>query len=377
MTNNSYFKYNFPKINGKNSTNYFNTYANMADIVMNKLYGYFVKYDRLTPLINSTFRNSDASVLDIFIDCNDIFNHVGVKDENASFIDRKNKLYITSGIVNMCAHYRNFFRKYYSTTTRFWLLYSHNVLFHNQQFSQYDRDDINISEIISENIAALESLCPYLPDIMWCDSVDGFENALVMKQILDFERNIVHNNNPAILISKDPYNYLIPAEIPNTYILRPKKYNGEDLSYIVDFNTCLYAYVNDVYNKTLSPALGGVTVDPDRLGILMALGKVPTRNLNVICRIDTILNILMSSGYGYHIYDIKTFLDQIPLPPKVNRYEVTCRYCALDILYSAIAYNEAPKKFIYTGMVNLYDSETVKRINETYFRYIPLDLEVL
>lgn len=354
--------------------NYYNT-PNMGDLIMSKMYGYFVKYDRLAFLINATFRNSDADVLDIFIDCNDIFNHIVVPDEN-SFINQKNKLYISSGIINMCAHYRNFFKRYYSTHTRFWLLYSHQAIFHSQRFEQYKRKDVGVTRTLAENLVVLESLCPYLPDIMWCDTSDGFENTLTMKQILDFERSFNGLDNPAIMITKDPYNYMIPAEIPNTFILRPKKSKGEDLSYIASFDSCIPMYIADVYKKTPEP-MQFISIDPDKLSLLMAIGKVPSRNLKSICRLDTVLKVLSSCGFSHHIYDIETYLDQLQLPPKINKFEVSCRYHALDILYNALAYNEISRKFNYTGMVDLYDPETVKRINETYFRDIPLDLEVL
>ena len=102
----------------KNITGYI-----LDNILLNVIYGYYVKYDRLESLINHAYANSGATELNIFINMTDIFTRIDryLSDRNSII---SNPLVITSGLINMVAHYRNFFTTRYRCNTRFWLIES-------------------------------------------------------------------------------------------------------------------------------------------------------------------------------------------------------------------------------------------------------------
>ena len=81
-------------------------YANLDTLVSSVIYGYYTKYDRLIPLINENFVGSTATTLDIFVDVMDIFRRLDKASSKNSFFTITNPLVVTSGIINMIAHYR-------------------------------------------------------------------------------------------------------------------------------------------------------------------------------------------------------------------------------------------------------------------------------
>ena len=52
------------------------TSANLDELVSNVMYGYYVKYDTLTGLINTNYSGSNATTIDIYIDMQDILRHI-------------------------------------------------------------------------------------------------------------------------------------------------------------------------------------------------------------------------------------------------------------------------------------------------------------
>ena len=97
------------------------------------IYGSYVKMDRMQKIVFETFSNTsiaEATHLNIFIDLystlHPIFSeHFRVNIEN--YTD------VTSGIINMCAHYRKFFRGL-GVHTSFYLIYSDNTCDFNRKF---------------------------------------------------------------------------------------------------------------------------------------------------------------------------------------------------------------------------------------------------
>lgn len=351
---------------------FFNS-GNTDELLMNCIYGYYVKYEQLSKLININFAGSNATTLDIFIDYDDICSKVISKMNTPGSIPPINKLFITAGIVNMCGHYREFFRRYYKTYTRFWILHSEDIKYHSLQYKEFKRKDITSNKnIIDENINILSTLCLYLPDIQFI-STSGFENAVIAANIIKNERSL-GNGNPVLYITKDYYNYLLAAEIQNTFILRPKKTKDGDVSELISFESSYVAYVQSVFKSNPS-----IILPPTKLGAFMALTKVPSRGLKSLCRIGTAekgLYRAITDGMVpvEYVWDLESLFEETKL--NIDIYQAIYRFKALDIIYNESAYTNTIHPN-YTGIVNLYDPNSVKQINDKYFRNIPLDLEVI
>ena len=117
----------------------------------------------------------------------------------------------------------------------------------------------------------------------------------------------------------------------------------------------------------------------------MALTRNSSRHIPSKLRIDTALRKLsplaqpnqsLGAQTQYpHVWDIKALLTQLGVDS--DPFEIELRYKAIDIPIMYEAFKVHPVNTIYTSIVNLYAPEEVKKINEQYFKGIPLDLEVL
>lgn len=97
------------------------------------LYGSFVKMDRMQQLTVNTFSNTSiasATNLNIFIDLYSVLKSIFSESYRTDISDYTS---ITSGIVNMCSHYRTFFKRL-SVRTKFYLIYSFNTCDINRKF---------------------------------------------------------------------------------------------------------------------------------------------------------------------------------------------------------------------------------------------------
>ena len=80
------------------------------------IYGSYVKKAVLTDLVYNTYSNSsiaEATELNIFIDLNSVMHPLYSEHNRILF---ENITDLSSGIINMCAHYRSFFRELFQGT---------------------------------------------------------------------------------------------------------------------------------------------------------------------------------------------------------------------------------------------------------------------
>ena len=91
-------------------------------LVEQLLFSNYIKYDRLKTLINESFKGSDATEINVVIDmysiCKSLYrNNIEIGDIGSI---------LTSSVINMIAHYRHFFRTYYGTDSKFYIINSIN-----------------------------------------------------------------------------------------------------------------------------------------------------------------------------------------------------------------------------------------------------------
>lgn len=341
------------------------------------IYGYYVKYTRLATLINSYFGGSDATVIDIFVDVHDIYKHALSFKAMKPELPMANRFYIAAGIINLCAHYREFFKSRYNTWSRFWLIDVESVDKHQLIYKPYDIQTINTNpadmNLVVDNNSILELICQYIPDVQFVKS-NGFDLGVNVLDIVSKEMSI-GNNNPRLIISRDPYANMISDSILDTFSVRPNKKGIADESVMVsEFNSSVY------YNERVFK-VSNCHIGSGMISVLSALTRMPSRRLNSLKRADVVLKKLQALAIEtnfkpqYHIWDIQQFIKDIALD--VDPYEAELRYKAIDIPIMYEAFKLDPASKIYNGMVNLYAPEDLKRINEKYFSNIPLDLEAL
>ena len=348
--------------------------ANTDQNLLNCMYGYYVKYDRLAQLINHHFAGSNASIIDIYIDMYNVAGRVFNYMKTPGVSPCNNQLFITAGIINMIAHYREFFRRYYKTQSRFWIVDGSDVSLHNKinpDFKHATQLTDSDKAIYLHNVEILSTLCPYLPDITMISS-KGIDFDIQVAYIVEVEHQTLSNNNPILVISKDPFSYLIPTVIPDAYVLNPRKNKDGDQSFIVHHNC-----VGD-YFHAINPSIPSTkTFLNEFMSFILACTRVPSRCIKNKCRLDSVLAgcSRVTNKYIPAAINFDTIYREAQI--HIDNTECKMRWDSIDITHMLMAFKFTPAALLYKGIVNLYDNESVKRINETYFRDLPLDLEVL
>lgn len=352
--------------------------ANLDSLISNCIYGYYIKYDRLAELINSEFYNSTANEVNIYIDLRDIMRHVDRYIINSK-IPITNALVLTSGLINMIAHYRYFFATRYQCTSKFWIIDSIDNVIARKMCNEFYTTPLstNMQQLYDTNMEFLGLLCQYINNAQYEKTeVDFVTKSL---SINDIENR---NKYPVFLITKDPFSFQA-CMYPNAYVLRPKKNATGDVSVLITKNTAIFNYMREISKdiKTI------VKIPIEQISMLMALSRVPSRHLKTIYNLKStqiiLHNTYINMGTEKYIWDLDQFINIMANFNREKHFEkiadqVRYRYMACEsVRYQTNAYNLLPESKTYNGIVNLYDPRGIQSINNEYFKSCPLDLNVL
>lgn len=351
----------------------------MSKVSISQIINYsWVRYEKLTELINLEYKDSQATRINMYIDLYSI-----LKPLYSSNIVIDDYSEITSCVINMCAHYRYFFRTRYNVETKIYLIWSNNVPFKNKEaYEGYNEKsaysmkvNTKISSLIEDNFSLLETLCPYIPDVMFVR--DTYEVGVIASYISQMQENIMY---PNLMVTRDCYNFQLAKGKYDFKILVPYKvrYDNDttmDKSYIVneEFAISWYIYKLGIRQPEVEKFLPG-----SMLSLLMALTRCPTRNITSLKNLPRaykdlvymVDNNIIPLG---HIYDVSKVAEVLHL----NSNVLVGRYYACDIPSQLMHYNLDPSINVRNHMINLYDGDAVKQINNKYFIKYPLDLNAL
>ena len=346
------------------------------------IYGSYVKIERLQQIVFETFANTsiaEATHLNIFIDLystlHPIFSeHYRVNIEN--YTD------VTAGIINMCAHYRRFF-KGLGVHTTFYLIYSDNTCEFNRKFvAGYNSNFLRKSQIkmfrdvVDNNLDLLATVCPYLPDIHFVKSINNWESAVIISNIIE----TLNDGSPNLIISRDLYPLQVCALYPWTSYLYPSKNRGMDYSIMVPLNEkpnfrkeFWNLYLKDKTNKVeydLTP------ISPLNMPLVCAMNGFNHRELNLLYNIAMAKKVILSINDGIDAkIDGFQLVNNEKVSNIVNVQIIESRLKAMDVTYALPYYKQDPEnnyKFI-----NLQDNGSLNMINSKYFEKNPLELNKL
>lgn len=343
------------------------------------LYSSYIKYSKLTEIINKEFIGCESSNCNLYIDLYSVF-----KPLYDPMISIKDSTMIPALVMNLCAHYREFFRKVYSTEINIYLVYSPNAPYNinNKLYKGYNSDFENkytsnsvIRDIINQGIRLLDIFIPYIHGIYFIHS-HSWESGVIIKEIINRNKN---KSYPNIVITKDPYNYQLVND-GECMIIRAKKGNKGDTSYSLNMNDCVYKYVLERKVK-FKPT---ISISPGLLPLIMTLSGLKARSVKSIYNISKSIRLIETGIKEYKFnngsnYDIDSLINNIillSLDTNLNEALLNHKYKALSIQYLHSIYVNSPAckslKFL-----DLYDPETVKKICNQYFIKYPIHLNEL
>ena len=347
------------------------------------IYGSYVKMDHMQKIVFETFANTsiaEATHLNIFIDLystlRPIFSeHYRVNIEN--YTD------ITAGIINMCAHYRKFFRGLGVGTT-FYLIYSDNTCEFNRKFvASYNYDFLMKSqikmfrEIVDANLDLLNTICPYLPDIHFVKSINNWESSVIISNIIE----TLNINSPNLIISRDLYPLQLCALYPWTSYLYPLKHkNGVDASIMVPLNE-KYNFRKEFWNLYIKDKGNNIKtnlepISPLNMPLVAAINGFKHRSLKTQYNISIAKKIILgiNNGEDTKINGFQLINDE-KAQDIINVHIVESILKSMDVTYALPYYKQDPEsKYKF---VNLQDNGSLNMINSKYFQNNPLELQKL
>ena len=341
--------------------------------------GNFIKYENLAPLINHAYKGSSATRINLFIDMYSCITGLYM----GNYIMPKNYKTLTSCIINMCAHYRHFFRHYLNVETDIYIVMGNNIQTNNHvmmkgwNYGQEKRMKENefVTRMIEDNVSLLGELCPYIPDchfVLTSNYESGSVIATVIEQVAD--------KIPNVIVSRDSYLFQLPSMYPDTCVLRPKKFEGKDMSYAVGPFKDMYDIVMfwNIYNQKKSET---EYIDPVNLPMLFALNGCKDRCIKSLCRIDVAKRYIINAvGCGAIKCSVDTLYKVNPnMEESVPRALMIQRYHAFDLEFQKSIYSSSYEWLIASGNVakSIKDPDAVRDINGQYFYDCPLDLDRL
>ena len=347
------------------------------------LFANYIKYDRLSEMVEETFKGSSANCINIFIAVYSMIRNVYLND---SFLNGE-KLLLLSSLINLCAHMRYFFRNRYKVESKIFLVYSNNTPEYNKKmwfrynvnhentakasFSSTDYHPIKIS------LNALDMITPYLPDIYFLQS--DFESGVVIYDAICY--NEAHGNaNPNIVLSTDSYLYQIVTMANQTYIFRPKKLHSKDLSYVVSrenlmetlFVTRKVKLIPEIYN-----------LNAGLYSLLLTLSRCPERSIKAFLNLPEATKLIYSgvsehkilNDYNSNTRNIWNSLNRSSFNDKFTFDLFDRRFKVIDLFSQYLVYINSNHEKI--KLIDLIDPNTVKDINNNYYKKYPLDLNRL
>ena len=357
----------------------------MTDIFTNgnvPIYSLCVRYNELKNIINQEYRDySNVDSIVVFIDMNSALKSY-FKGTQYSF---DNYYDIVSGFINICAHYRQFFKSRFGTYCYLHLVYSDitskkiGSMFYEKYSSKLNLSDARMVKMVEDNIKLLEILVPYLPWIQFTKTTQ-FETGVMIYDIIQKEYN-AGSRYPNLVVTKDRYNFQLCSNEMDVRILRPVKNKSEDNSYAVNSNSVITSILWQYTNDT---SLVNTTLSGDLLSALYALSRLPDKNISSYVAIKKAYEILSSAVVdgaipNTQIVDMQYIADTIlrKYYPKIDGYIVGERYKAINLYHNHSIMSSTSEKNTYQGFINLIDDNTVKEINNKFFVNNPLDLNAL
>lgn len=347
------------------------------------IYGSFVKMNRLEKIVFETFNNTSiaqATELNIFIDLYSVLKSIFSESYRTDISDYTA---ITTGIINMCSHYRSFFKRL-SVRTKFYLVFSFNTCDINRKFvagynqTFMDKSNIKIfNEVAMNNFELLDLLCPYLPDIFFIKSLRNYESGVIIANLIEK----VGINIPNLIISKDLYPLQLCNLYPYTSYLYPiKKKGGIDESIMIPLNekpSFKYEFWNLIARKRGFNLDKVVNLSPINFPLFMSLTRFPERDIPTVCTVDIAKNIIykLIGEENIKLFPELLYNDE-EISSKIAVSVVESRFKTLDIPYMLQYYKNDPESK-NINLQNLSDPGAVNTINSKFFSHNPIDLDKL
>lgn len=356
-----------------------NYHPSVADII----YGSYIRYDRLFEMTKFAFYGkTDSGDVNIYIDVYSILKSLYTRGTN---IEIKDSYAIASCIINLAIHLRAYFDTRHKVASKIYIVYGgarptnamSQYFSYNMRNIQMEDSNSYLQQLIKDNLEVISIICPYLYNIF---AVVDYENefSVIASSLID---NIA-DRSPNIIYSKEPLAYQLVAFKPRTFLYRPKKRSNQDCSWVVTKSTLYnaYRYAELGITKQLDTVL-----DVKMFSIYQSIAGLKSRtilsakNANATIKLleEAVQNNIFSTGYNASsiMRDSPSPFEKLCEGTNISHLDLILRFAAIDLLYQTMLYQSSPSSIgLASGVINLYNPQEIRNINDRYFQTYPLDL---
>ena len=347
----------------------------------------YIKYERLKQLIDYTYAGSSATKINIFIDLYPILRSVYSDTYQVNYHGFMDMVPL---LINLCAHYRYFFSRFYSVHATIYLVAGTNtpsiskMLIPEYNFVMQKRENgpahAVMDDMIKKNLKILDIMTPYLPDIHFVET--EFETSVAMGYIIDNNKS----GDPNIIISKDIYPIQLAANdrFKNTTFIKPVKFaSGEDVSVVIQSSEKIASW-EDFWFFICKER--GITIPddgalhPSNVVPIFAMSGIPERSLKSLTQFRSVYRMIYQIiGSAATQCSIDSLYMNFPkLDGAIPRHTVENRIHVIDVPYQLDALYSVSTEAQIMKFENKHDPDTIKAICSKYFsNNIPIMLDKL
>ena len=343
----------------------------------------YIRRERLLAMTAEAFAGSSATSFNIYIDVNSMIKCLFQPVFEISMCNNENEL--AAVLINMIAHYRYIFWSSLRVRTRFFFIYSNNIptaakLLYpdwNKNFEEQLRNDYKgKSSFLLKNLTKVKQMIPYITD---CAFMTGtYDTTVIMHNVMALE----DDGNPNIIITKDLFTMQLAGINKNTVIYRPKKSEGNDVSYVVSpYNNGLYKHY--IASKNAQQPVFDVEIAPSLYSFYLALvgGERQVKSItSCTAAAKELLELVKKPNVlNSHNIDISLLVNSLgpKLQGKALRENVFGRFKIIDTVTQSIAYINTAESKMYEGIRNLNDPVGFHTILEDFSNDCPIKVEQL
>lgn len=327
------------------------------------------KYTEIDELIRKEGYINNSKKVSLYINLEPIFRKL-IKINIEEYLRVKNQeraFELISNIINLASHYRRYFRKvgvecniYFYITYPFQISFMKNKVFVPEYRNNYKHRFYRNSE----NYVFIETLNTIIP---------------IVKIILSYVDGVYLITSNTIEVSTIPYIIMKnEKDIRNHIILTSEKYEYQYVNY--DMNIFRYGKEKRILTKynIMEYFVGTDQLSPTFLSTIISITGEPYRNITKIKGMGTkkIANLLLK---GIELKKIAPTSNNIHLllnliNDKYKNMVVLSNYYCTDVSYQYSLLTDGDKESIFIQLIDKYDKEALKQINEKYFQNSPIKL---
>ena len=344
--------------------------------LISAIHRYYIKYEKLDEILAKVPGAFYSAPVNVYIDVHDVIKNLLTKND----VYMEHPFALVEGILNMVAHYKNYFSTRKHVQSVFYLINAidscgnrqkHLRMFGDKRFAAAD-DFKKMWQNYSDQCNMVKIIAAYLPNVFYIERTVDFSTVIQDMYMSEWEQK------KGFVLSRDKLALQLPAFNNELVLLSPVKYNGEDRSKCISPFDVLRAYYEKINHPDRLSKLSKLS--PRMIYLFMALGGIPEYNLPRAFNNGTITDMLydgivqnkiLNDYMGDPIYIYRN-LERVGTKLSIENFEALVR--TVDPIHHVLLYRNMPEFLDKTWYIYLNNPGAVDELNRHYFKDHPLDI---